>query len=248
MRLATAGQPPRTDEGDPVTPTPARTIGAAALFVAGLLFLLYPALRPYADETTLAGAEAFASTAWVASHTAGIVAFILLPLGLRALASTTTPAAWSTRIPGRAVRSAAVLAWLGGSLVLPYYGAEAFGLQVIGARAVTDADASLLKLADDFRLGAVPVTIFGAGLVLLAAAGVTLMIASRTAGAAVRIGSLLTGVGLLLYLPQFFASPALRIAHGAVLAAGLAVLASAVMRAEPARSRQPAPGTARAAA
>jgi hypothetical protein len=231
-----------------VTPTPARTIGAAALLVAGLLFLLYPALRPYTDETTLAGAEAFASTAWVASHTAGIVAFILLPLGLRALASTTTLTAGDTRTPGRAVASAAVLAWLGGSLVLPYYGAEAFGLHVIGARAVTDADASLLELADAFRLGAVPVTVFGAGLLLLAAAGAGLMIASRTAGSTVRIGSLLTGAGLILYLPQFFAAPALRIAHGAVLAVGLALLASAVARAESGGSPQLASSTARAAA
>jgi hypothetical protein len=67
--------------------------GAAALAAAGLLFVLYPALRPFSDETTLAGAQAFASNAWVISHVMGMLGFIGLALGLLglhiALAGTT---------------------------------------------------------------------------------------------------------------------------------------------------------------
>jgi len=35
---------------------------AAALAVAGILFVLYPATRPYPDEKSLPGAQAFSST------------------------------------------------------------------------------------------------------------------------------------------------------------------------------------------
>jgi hypothetical protein len=39
--------------------------GAAALAFAGVMFLLYPAVRPWHDETTQAGAHAsMASAAW----------------------------------------------------------------------------------------------------------------------------------------------------------------------------------------
>jgi hypothetical protein len=45
--------------------------------VAGVCFLLYPAIRPFADEDSLAGAEAFASGAWVIAHLLAVLAFIL---------------------------------------------------------------------------------------------------------------------------------------------------------------------------
>jgi hypothetical protein len=43
-------------------------MAAVALVVAGVCFLLYPAIRPFADEDSLAGAEAFASGAWLIAH------------------------------------------------------------------------------------------------------------------------------------------------------------------------------------
>ena len=72
---------------DMVTRVPRRApyrvrAAAVALAVAGILFVLYPALRPYTDETTLDGARAFTSTAWVASHVMGMLGFIGLAIGL----------------------------------------------------------------------------------------------------------------------------------------------------------------------
>ena len=61
-------------EEHPMSPsiTTARArLGALALAVAGVCFAIYPALRPYSDEVTLAGARAFASNAWFASHRRG---------------------------------------------------------------------------------------------------------------------------------------------------------------------------------
>ncbi|GEN80350.1 hypothetical protein [Actinotalea fermentans] len=196
-----------------------RSLGATALLLAALVFAAYPALRPYTDETTLDGARAFASGAWAAAHTAGMVGFVVLPVGLLGLAAHVAP--------GRG-RAAVVLAWLGGALVLPYYGAETFGLDVIGARAAADGDTGLLSLAEEFRTGALPVTTFGLGLLLLAGAGVAL--AATTWRTPARWGGTFVGTALVLYLPQFFAPPAARIAHGALLGVGCALLAATLLR------------------
>ena len=199
-------------------------VTAVAFAVAGAGFAVYPALRPYSDEVTLAGAEAMSSTAWVLAHCVGMLAFLAL-----------TVAVWSLRrtAPGlrqRPAAVAAVLTWLGVSLVLPYYGGETFALQVIAERAATEADPGLLELADAFRYQPVAITTFGAGLLTLAAAGVALAAALRDAGTLGRAGGLLVGLGLVLYLPQFFVAPAGRIGHGVLLAVGCAVLAVVATR------------------
>lgn len=196
-------------------------ITAAILIAAGALFTIYPALRPYTDETTLAGAAAFASTDWVLSHTAAIIGFILLATGIRAVTGL---------VGGLVAEVSAILTWLGGSLVLPYYGAEAFGLQVIGARAVADGDASLLELADAFRYSPVPITLFCAGLVLLGAAGVLLAITLWSASTMHRVAGVLIGLGLVGFLPQFFAGPGVRMTHGMLLGLGCLILAVAQLR------------------
>ena len=199
-------------------------VTAVAFAVAGAGFVVYPALRPYSDEVTLAGAEAMSSTTWVLAHCVGMLAFLAL-----------TVAVWSLRrtAPGlrqRPAAVAAVLTWLGVSLVLPYYGGETFALQVIAERAATEADPGLLELADAFRYQPVAITTFGAGLLTLAAAGVALAAALRDAGTLGRAGGLLAGLGLVLYLPQFFVAPAGRIGHGVLLAVGCAVLAVVATR------------------
>jgi hypothetical protein len=47
-----------------------------------MLFVLYPAIRPFSDETSLQGAEAFASNAWIVAHVLAVLGFILLSLGV----------------------------------------------------------------------------------------------------------------------------------------------------------------------
>jgi hypothetical protein len=50
-------------------------LGALALGMAGVFFVLYPAIRPYSDETSLQGAAAFASTAWIVAHVLAMAGF-----------------------------------------------------------------------------------------------------------------------------------------------------------------------------
>ena len=187
-------------------PTPA----AALLGAAAVLFAVYPALRPYSSETGVEGARAFASTAWTASHLCGIAGFVVL-----------------SQVTGRIglPRVGAGLVSLGATLVLPYYGAEVFGVGAVGRSALTGGD---LGLADDIRYGGAAVALFAGGLVVMAVGGVLLGIALWRRSA--RAAGVLLAVGLVLYLPQFWFPPAGRVLHGVVLAAGLLLLALHVAR------------------
>jgi hypothetical protein len=205
-------------------PTSATRIraGAAALAAAGALFLAYPALRPWHDESTVAGATAsMSSNAWVAAHFFAMLGFILMPLGLLALRAAVA----TTRAEPLAL-TAAVLAWIGSGLTLPYYGAEDFGLH-----AITGPDghgASLLRLIHAVRYQPLAITIFAAGLVLIAAAAIMAAIAVWRSPVLPRASAIPFAAGFALFLPQFFSPPAIRIAHGALLAAGSIILAAAL--------------------
>src|ERR1700704_5247161 len=53
-------------------------LGAAALAIAGVLFVLYPGTRPWQDESTVEGATAAMSSGWGgASHLFAIVAIVI---------------------------------------------------------------------------------------------------------------------------------------------------------------------------
>jgi hypothetical protein len=196
--------------------------GAAALAAAGVLFLAYPALRPWHDEGTVAGATAsMSSTAWVAAHFFAMLAFILVPLGLLALRAALA----STRTEPLALTTA-VLAWIGSGLVLPYYGAEDFGLHAIAGAA--GPKAGLLSLVHAVRYQPLAVTIFGMGLLLLAAGAIMAAIAVWRSHVLPRASAILFAAGMALFLPQFFGPAAVRIAHGILLAAGLLILAAAL--------------------
>ena len=196
--------------------------GAVALAAAGVLFLAYPALRPWHDEGTVAGAIAsMSSTAWVTAHFFAMLAFILMPLGLLALRAAVA----ATRAEPLAL-TAAVLAWIGSGLVLPYYGAEDFGLHAIAGPA--GHQTSLLSLVHAVRYQSLALTMFGTGLVLLAAAGIMAAIAVWRSEVLPRTSAILFATGIALFLPQFFGPAAARIAHGILLAAGSIILAAAL--------------------
>jgi hypothetical protein len=194
--------------------------GAAALAAAGVLFLAYPALRPWHDEGTVAGATAsMSSSAWVTAHFFAMLGFILMPLGLLALR-----AALAATVAESLALTAAVLSWIGAGLVLPYYGAEDFGLHAIAGSAGTRAD--LLSLVHAVRYQPLAMTIFAVGLLLLAAGAIMAAIAVWQSHVLPRASGILFATGMALFLPQFFSPAPVRIAHGILLAAGSIVLAA----------------------
>ena len=190
------------------------------LAAIGVLFVLYPVLRPWHDETTAAGAAAaMGSSLWVASHGFAMLGFILLP-------AVPIAFAWHQREGRRSLVISAVLLWLGVGLVLPYYGAEAFALNAVATFGGTD----LVAVSDAIRLGPVQSIAFLLGLLLVAVG------AMFTATGVAKVHPWWFGVafaaGFVLFGPQFFGPPAVRIAHGVLIALGCLILALNVRKRE----------------
>lgn len=194
----------------------------------GTLMAAYLFLRPYGDlqENTTAIAEAFASPYWIAAHVCGALAlasFAALAIRLVDVADRPTSriARWS--------------ATLGTVLILPYYGAETFGLHALGRAALT-GNPAVLDLAGSVRNQPVAITMFGLGLLLLAVSGIAVALAwqrsSFGAGTPTWWAAWPLGLAMALMLPQFFLSPAGRIAFGAIYLLGAIVFAVAVQRTE----------------
>lgn len=211
--------------------SPARTrLGAAALAVAGVLFVLYPAVRPWEDESTVDGAtRAMSSGAWVAAHLFAMLGFILVPLGLLAVHAVVG----HTRVE-RLALIALVTAWIGAGLTLPYYGAEDFALNAIAKKAAEGQSVDLLGLAEAIRFGPVAATTFLTGLLLLGAGTVLVAITIWRSGVLPRSSGIPFAVGFALFIPQFYTPAAVRIAHGALVAAGSIWVALVLWRVRPA--------------
>ncbi|MFF2451635.1 hypothetical protein [Isoptericola sp. NPDC058082] len=237
MTRTTSSPAVRTTTSDPAL-APARTARVVAwtatgAVAAGVLLLLFPVLRPWPDESvpTLALAQAFASDRWVLAHLCGIAGLGLLAptfLGLRALLRAGSAPGSA---PGaRAATAAVATAWAGAALSSLYFGAEIFGIRTIAQAALRTDDPALLADVEVLRLQPAAMTLFGVGLALVAAAGVLAAVALWRGGGRPRWVGVPLAAGLLLYLPQFFGTPAARVGHGVLVAAGLLLVAWAVRR------------------
>lgn len=182
----------------------------AVLLASGGLMAAYLLLRPYGDaQGVRATAEAFASPWWLVAHLSGIGALACFAAFAWAVSGAGRLGAW--------VRASSVV---GAVLVLPYYGAESFGLHAIG-RAYLDGELADLDLADAVRNHPAAIGAFGVGLVLLAVAGVGVAFAvTRSAGASsgavTRFAGWPLGLLIALFLPQFYLPPVGRMAFGVV--------------------------------
>ena len=205
--------------------------GAGAFAFAGVMFLLYPALRPWHDESTVAGArESMSSDAWVAAHFFAMLGFIAVPLGLFALHAI---------LASRSSLLALVTAWIGAGLTLPYYGAEDFGLHALARSRTPD----LLDVVEQVRFQPVAATIFAVGLLVLGVSAVLAAVAIWRSGVLPPASGILFAAGFVLLFPQFYLPPAGRIAHGALVLVGCLWLAITLWRTpvpapEPVRASQ----------
>lgn len=205
---ATQDRPTTATDAD--TPSLARW-RTGGILTLGVTWAGYLLLRPYGDETTLAGAEGIASDRWVFAHLLGMAGIVALAVTLAATALLR---------PGRASRTAAWAATLGAVLALPYYGAESFGLHAIAAEAVQRHDASLLDLFDAVRYSGPAIATFAPGLMLICAAGLIVIWQSLRAKRGVVWGLLVATMPW-----QFFLPPTGRMIHGvAMLVACLALV------------------------
>ena len=204
---------------------PARLrLSAAAFVIAGIFFIIYPALRPFSDEVTLQGASAFANPNWLVAHMLAMVAFTLLPVGLFGLHSILRDSAVE-----RLGYWALLLGQIGAGFTLPFYGGEANGLHAVGQEALARQDATLLNQAAVIRSGP-GLYLFLTGLLLLAVSAIVAAVAIWRSGTLRKWGGVLFAVSMALYIPQFFGTQPLRVAHGILVALGCVWLATVLWR------------------
>lgn len=194
-------------------------LAALSLAVSGILFVLYPAIRPFSDESSLQGALAFASFSWVLAHSLAMLAFVLLTLGLLGLSLRLQ----ATTVAHRAI-PALVLSWIGVGLTLPYYGAETFGLHAIGQEALKQQNPALLSLVSSVRWEQGIVFIL-VGLLLLAIGTLLFAIAVWRSGGLPRWSGIPLAIGFALYIPQFSMPQFIRVGHGLFLMLACLLLA-----------------------
>ena len=227
---ATTTMPAVSDPTRAPSPAVARWT-AVAFAAAGVLWALFPLLRPWADKLPVSSndlAAAWASDAWIFSHLAGIAALGLLApalLGLQRLLAAAHSGRGATLLTW-----ATALAWIGAAGASLYYGAEIFGIRTFADAALERDDASLLDDVQVLREQPVAVLLFGVGLLFVAAAGVLAAVALFRAGTPWAWTGVVFAAGLVLVLPQFFTSPAMRTAHGLLFGAGCLLVALAVTR------------------
>lgn len=194
-------------------------LGAISLAISGILFVLYPAIRPFSSEKGLDGAAAFGSSHWIVAHMLAMVGFTLLALGLVGWHSLLQ----RSEIEGSAFRAYVVtLAAIG--LTLPFYGGEAYGLHAIGQEALKQNNGSLIDMASVVRGGA-GLMMFLIGLLLLAAGAIMVARVIWTSGMFAKWLGIPFAIGFALYIPQFFGTQPIRIAHGLLVTAGCALIA-----------------------
>ena len=203
----------------PVAEFASRRTVQATLAIAGVLFVLYPAIRPFSSEKGFDGARAFASSSWIVAHSLAIVGFVLLGFGLLGLTGRLHRST-SGLLADRALITSAA----GIGLTLPFYGAEVFGLHAIGKEALERNDPSLVAMSDTVRFG-VGIAFISVGLVLLAIGTVMFARAVWRSGVMPRWSGVLLAVAFVLYLPQFSAGQVVRVAHGCLVLAGCLTLA-----------------------
>ncbi len=197
-------------------------LGTTALALSGVLFALFPLTRPWQDAAgTDAGLVAAALDSWwVPAHLSGALGFLLFAFASTAVLGVIMKG------PGEpAARSMALLSMLGAGLILPFYGAESFGLHAVAA-ADGLSDAAKAVIMESIRSGPYALTTFGAGLVIMAVAGICLAISISRLKEGSAVPAIAVAVLLSLYLPQFFGPPWLRIGHGVLLGISLLALAA----------------------
>jgi hypothetical protein len=199
-------------------------MGAVALAISGVLFVLYPAIRPFSSEQSMPGARAFASPAWLVAHMLAMVGFTLLPVGLLGLlvALRDSP---SERIAFRAL----VTSVIGIGFTLPYYGGEAYGLHAIGQEALKERSDALVNLASVVRSGP-EVVLFILGLLLIGGGAIMAAVAIWRSGVLMKWSGVPYALGFALYIPQFFGAQPLRVAHGLLVTLGCLWIAVGLWR------------------
>ena len=139
------------------------------------------------------------------AHSLGIGGFILLSLGFLGLYLHLRDAGVE-RWPLRGF----VLCLVGVGLTLPFFGAEAFGLQVIGSAAVTQNSTALIPLVNQVRFGP-GIGFIVSGLLCVAAATIVMAAVVWKSQALPKWSGIPLAAGFAVYIPQLQGDPSFQV-------------------------------------
>jgi hypothetical protein len=209
-----------------------RHVDAALLALSGLFFVAFPVIRPFGDGSgdPKVVAETFASGAWVVAHVLGLLAFILLALGLHGFIHY-------ARNQNLAY-AGFLLTTIGAGLTVAFFGAEAFGLQSIGEQALRESRTDALELANDLRFGPAIFVMLAGLLTVVIGTGLVAFAVWKSSLPSWSVATLAVGV-FMWAVVLGVASPnqPLRIAESLLLATGLWALAWNMLRGQPLTTR-----------
>lgn len=149
-----------------------------------------------------------------------MIGFTLLMLGLLALYLSLQDTAVD-----HAAFWALVVGLVGVGLTLPFYGGEAFGLHAIGQLALFSRNQSLMKAVEVVRTGP-QLAMFLIGLLAIGVSGITVAAAVWRSRVFPKWSGVPFALGFALYIPQFFGTQPVRVAHGLLVMAGCLWLAA----------------------
>lgn len=188
--------------------------GATALALSGLLFAIFPLVRPFYTDLALdpaGAAQTIISPSWVMSHLILIVALVLLPFGLLTLFVELQ----SSR--GRSLALIGMVLGIAGSgLFLPVAGVEAFALPAI-ARQYVQGQVVTLDTIGAAR-SVLQATVLVPALVFLGLGGVCIAMAVGRSGQLSRWAGIPFALGLVFFLPLF--PQPIRVADGVLTGIG----------------------------
>ncbi|MBA8796030.1 hypothetical protein FHX74_003671 [Friedmanniella endophytica] len=199
---------------------------AVALAVAGLLFALFPVLRPFAaDAAGLTAADGWSSPAWLVAHLCAIVGYVAAGFGVLGLRD-----ALAGFLGGRVAGAALAVWWAGAGLVLAALGAEAFGLGTLGDWIERTRQFDLVALGGALDHGQPRFGLHLAGLALLGVAGVLVALAVLRSDAMPPGAGVLFGLAFVAAPVQLVAPTWVQVLLGIVTALGCLVLALQLRR------------------
>jgi hypothetical protein len=132
-----------------------------------------------------------------------------------------------------------VVGVVGVGLTLPFYGVEAFAVHAIGQAALWRHDVTLMKVAFSARTG-LQLYMFSVGLLLIAVSAVIVATAVWKARVLAKWSGVPFALAFALYIPQFFGTQPIRVAHGLLVAAGCLWIAAGLWRLGARESSHPA--------
>jgi hypothetical protein len=194
-------------------------LGAFALGISALLFLVFPLVRPFFADPDLnlpasltIAAQGFTATAWVASHLMAMIALILLIFGL-----ITLYAQLSKSTVERRVFKAMILGLAGIALILPTLGVELYALPAIG-KLYLDGKTEAFYFAGAVRTGPLGFLMFLLGLLLLAIGAIVLAVSIWQSDVLPKWAGVAFAIGLALWFPPF--PQIIRIVDGLLIGVG----------------------------